>query len=149
MILRHRDESQDHDAIPRRLLGRLSKSEERFKFRNDVIHAGYFPSQQQVLDFARWVYELIVETRATLIALDANAVDKVELRHYRLGHVAVLAKAGEPKKGKDGMYRSASSAALPMMLNTMVKGAPEDFDTRLAAAKENLGLWGFPKVASK
>jgi hypothetical protein len=119
--------------------------EKRFGFRNKVIHAGYFPSEKEVLDFARYVYDLIVETRKTLVNLDAAAVEKVELRHYAAGHAAVLEKAGgQLKVGKDGLYRSASGPSLPMMLNTMTQGDPEDFDSRLAASRKNLWLWGLP-----
>lgn len=118
--------------------------ETRFGFRNEVIHQGRFPSAKEALDFARYVYETILNTRTLLKELDAEAVQKVQILHSFRGHRAVEAKAGPPVKGADGLYRGVGTSGYPMMLNTMVQGAPTDFDSRLAEAKENLWLWGFP-----
>lgn len=123
--------------------------EDSVKFRNEVIHQGRFPSPKEAIDYARYVFELIRNTRAALKELDADAVQKVELRHFQRGHEAIEAKAGPPKPGKDGRYRSAGSAAMPMMFSTLNKDEPIDFDSRLARSEENLWLWGFPTQAKR
>lgn len=122
----------------------LGEYEEMSSFRNKVIHQGRFPSHEEAMNYARYVFEVIRDNYAALKELDAEAVRKVELRHFRLGHEAIEAKAGPPKPGKDGLYRSASSSPMPMMFSSVIKGEPTDFDSRLARSKENLWLWGFP-----
>ena len=86
---------------------------------------------------------MIRDLRARLVQLDADAVQKVEFLHWRRGHQVIEAKAGGPWKTKDGMYRSGGGSAFPMILNSVIQGAPEDFDARLAATKGNMWLWGF------
>ncbi len=96
-----------------------------------------------MLAFAHYVYDLIRDLRARLVQLDADTVQKVEFLHWRRGHEAIEAKAGGPWKTKDGMYRSGGGSVFPLMLNSVIMGAPEDFEARLAAAKEHIWLWGF------
>jgi hypothetical protein len=122
----------------------LNMYDDAAKFRNDVIHQGRFPSQTETLAYARYVYELIRDTRSQLKALDADAVQKIELRHTWRGHTAIEKKAGPPTKGADGLYRGASSAAFPTMLTTMMSDQSMEFDARLANSKANMWLWGFP-----
>lgn len=119
--------------------------EEWTAFRNNVIHQGYFPSATKTLDYARYVFELIHETRTTLTTLDAAAVDKVQMRHYHQGHQAVSDKAGPPLPDKNGLYRSASSASIQMMLGGLNPDAPTDFESRLAGAQTRMSWWGFPQ----
>lgn len=121
----------------------LKRYEEQTSFRNKVIHEGYFASRTQVLDFARYVYELILETRKAIVSLDADAVRKVEFKHWHRGQDAVQAKASGPWRTSDGRYRSPTGAAYSMMLKSGMNGAPDDFDSRLSASKANLWLWGF------
>ncbi len=113
-----------------------------------MIHQGRFPSYKEALGYARYVFELIRDTHAALKELDADVVQKVELRYLRRGHEAIEAKAGPPKPDKQGLYRSVTSAPLPMMFSTLNKNEPTDFDSRLARSKENLWLWGFPQAES-
>jgi len=112
-------------------------------FRNGVIHQGRFPSTVETMNYARYVFDLVQDTRAILKSVDADAVEQIELRHFHRGHEAVRAKAGPPVPDRDGMYRGAGSAAMPMMLSTFNVDAPQDFDARLAESRANLGLWGF------
>lgn len=122
----------------------LGTYEEMSNFRNKVIHQGRFPSHEEAMKYARYVFELIRDTHAAVKELDADAVRKVELRHFRLGHQAIEMKAGPPKPGKDGLYRSATSSPMPLMFSSVIKGEPTDFDSRLARSQKNLWLWGFP-----
>lgn len=86
----------------------------------------------------------VADSYEALKELDADAVRRVELRHFRLGQQAIEAKAGPPKPDKDGLYRRATSSPMPLMFSSIIKGEPTDFDSRLARSKENLWLWGFP-----
>jgi hypothetical protein len=113
-------------------------------FRNSVIHQGSFPTSEKTMEYARYVYDLIVETRGDLEQLDADSVRKIQLRHYMRGHEAVREKGGPPTQGKDGLYRHPGSAAMSMMLGEFDAATPRDFDARLAAARTRLQLWGFP-----
>jgi hypothetical protein len=122
-----------------------STYEEQFGFRNRVIHAGYFPNHKEVLGLARYVYNLIYDLRAKLLELDEQAVQQVSFRHWRRGSLAVEAKAGGPWKTDDGMYRTPGGAILPMMLGSVISGGPQDFETRLAEAKDHIWMWGFSR----
>lgn len=42
-----------------------------------MIHAGYFPSRSKVLEFARYVYELILETHKAIVSVDAGTVTAI------------------------------------------------------------------------
>jgi hypothetical protein len=124
--------------------GALGAYEKKVTFRNEAIHQGRFPSGDETKQYARYVFELIRDTRAALKEFDAEMLQKIELRHIFRGHAAVEQKAGPPKQGPDGLYRGASSGSMPMMLNTIVKDEPQDFDSRLARSKGLLWWWGFP-----
>ena len=119
--------------------------EEQFGFRNKVIHAGYFPNHKEVLALARYVYNLIYDLRAKRVELDEAAVEQVSFRHWRRGSLALEAKAGGPWKTEDGLYVTPGGAVLPMMLGSVIRGGPKDFDGRLADAKDQIWLWGFSR----
>jgi hypothetical protein len=121
-----------------------SEYQERARFRNGVIHEGKFPSRSDTEDYAKSVFELIRDTRAELVKLDGEAVKRAKWQHLARGQQAVVRKAGPPQPDKDGLYWSPGGAGFAMMLSTIQTDAPTDFETRLAEAKSNLWLWGFP-----
>lgn len=114
----------------------------RSKFRNDVIHAGLFPTRDQTRDYAKYVYDLIRETREKIVELDAEAVRVVEHRYQMESNKAVHSKAGPPKPDEDGRSWQSGGSSFPMMLAPLLKNAAVDFDSRLAETKDNLWLWG-------
>ena len=65
-----------NEGTPFRTGKELATYDTKFGFRNKVIHAGYFPSRKEVLEFARYVYDLIVEVRDSIIKRDAETVRK-------------------------------------------------------------------------
>jgi hypothetical protein len=119
--------------------------EKRTKFRNGVIHEGKFPSRVETEDYAKFVFELIRDTRTELVNLDAQAVERANLAHLRRSGQAVDKKSGPPQPGKDGLYRSPANAVWMMMLSAIQTDAPTDFKSRLATAESNLWIWGFPR----
>jgi len=122
-----------------------STYEDWVKFRNDIIHQGRFPSRVEAMKYARHVYELIRDAQAALKELDAEAVQKIQLRYMHRSHEVFEKKFGSPEKDQDGQYLGPSSTLFPLMLSA-ARASPTDFDSRLATAKHNLAIWGFSDV---
>jgi hypothetical protein len=119
---------------------------DRKNFRNRIVHQGQFPTRAEVEDYARYVFDLIFRTIRELEDRYPDAILHTRLRQSQRGRDVIEKKVGPPQPDQDGRYWSVSGSELITMLSTFVKGRPDDFDSRLADAKDRLWLWGLQPV---
>lgn len=93
------------------------------ELRNEVVHHGRLPSQDDAKAYGRDVFNVVAETRARLLGVEdlKAAEDRVGLRLLFESHRVARERHG-----------GASTQLIGMILSRRIHGRPDGFDERLA-----------------
>jgi hypothetical protein len=99
------------------------------EFRNKVIHQGYIPGREEVVEYGNQVYALVLAIEAALDQMDQRLVD--ELQHQSLDRQ----KAEVP----EGMKYLTITPTVVRVAGSEVVGFPESFEDLMVAMSKRFG----------
>lgn len=120
-----------HAAVLHTQWPHIANDTDKRGFRNRVVHEGHWPVQEEVLKYARFVFDAVRTTTDAAQALDAD--------FFRPAISRRLAVAPRPPQGADGSWYSPTTTSFSATLSHNIV-PPRTFDDALRDARDR-ELW--------
>jgi hypothetical protein len=115
--------------------------DEQMSFRNNIIHLGELPPREEVVDYARYTFELIREIWANINAVVPSALQQARDQLVSQGRAKVESKSRVTLPLGRGVrwYRMVLADLADISM---------DFNARVKITEETVFLWGLPQIAT-